>query len=165
MVALHVVDKGMDSKSLVRSVVSHGAVLVRGLRDVDEFASLASSLGSVREDIACSAGPRKPVGKRGVFTANDAPPHETICMHHEMAQCSDPPEFVLFYCDVPPCKGGYTPYISSSNVCDHFVRHFPDVASMLREEGVRYRRVYPSDTNTNCAVGKSWKERFPRYRS
>ena len=91
---------------LARAVRDRGALVLRdAARDVDGFALLAARMGSVRQDIACSAGPRARV-RDGVFTANEAPPDQYICIHHEMAQCEHPPEFVLFYCGPPPPTAG-----------------------------------------------------------
>ena len=145
---------------LARAVRDRGALVLRdAARDVDGFALLAARMGSVRQDIACSAGPRARV-RDGVFTANEAPPDQYICIHHEMAQCEHPPEFVLFYCDTPPADGGCTPCMRSSAVCADLHRRFPRVFERLRAEGVRYRRVFPSHTDDTSALGKSWRERF-----
>ena len=147
-------------EDLARIVRAHGAVLLRDpARRVAEFARLAQRLGAVRGDISCSAGPRTEVCP-GVFTANEAPPHKAIPVHHEMAQCETPPEFVLFHCEVPPTEGGCTPHIRSSKVVAELVRRFPEVAQRLRSEGVRYRRVSPARTTDASPVGKSWRQRY-----
>lgn len=135
----------------------HGAVLLRGWNfDVRDFAELAQSLGEPLRDMSCSAGPRLEV-LDGVHTANEAPPSESIPFHHEMAQCCEPPEFVLFYCETPPTSGGATPIIQSTRMAAELQRQSPPVAQKIREKHIRYVRELPGETDMSSPLGKSWR--------
>lgn len=157
-----------DSPSQTRDVRSlvheHGAVLLRGWQHVDgpsAFARLVTDCLRVspRRDMACSAGPRTDVGN-GVFTANEAPPHVSIPSHHEMAQCSNPPAYVAFYCETPPSQGGCTPILRSSDAARELRRAFPHVADRLARRGLRYTRTFPPHTDVRSPLGKSWRDTF-----
>lgn len=150
---------------ILEKVESHGAILFRGW-DVDtpeKFSQVAQSIGktdqNIRSDIACSAGPRIEI-TNGVFTANEAPCHESIPMHHEMAQCLSPPNYVLFYCSIPAKQDGSTPIIKSSDVTKEFKLRFPSCAQTLDTKKIRYVREFPRDTDMSSPLGKSWKDTF-----
>ena len=49
-----------------------------------------------------------------VYTANEAPPDQLIPFHHELAQVSNPPQYLFFYCDLPSETGGETALIDST---------------------------------------------------
>ena len=94
----------------IDAIETYGAVLFRGWRvngaiAFSQAAHAISEEHDVRLDIACSAGPRVEIVP-GVFTSNEAPPTEEIPVHHEMAQCDEPPKYVCFYCDVPSSREG-----------------------------------------------------------
>lgn len=154
-----VVHPWSDAIDLAGAVRTHGAVLLRGWEmDVPAFARLAGTLGEVRTDLACSAGPRTEVHP-GVFTANDAPPEAHIPVHHEMAQCPSPPAYVLFFCETPPA-GGAAPILPSSVLLAELADRFPDVHARLRTDGARYRRTYPARTDGASPLGKAWCDAF-----
>ena len=48
-----------------------------------------------------------------MYTSNEAPPDKPMFFHHEMAYQRDIPNYVFFYCDVPPAEGGGTPILLS----------------------------------------------------
>lgn len=156
----HRVRGKVDSASLIGKVREHGAVLIRdgGVGGVDDFSRLARELGDTSVDMSCSAGPRVDLGN-DVFTSNEAPPEESIPVHHEMAQCKEFPSYVLFFCETPAEKGGSTPVVRSSEVCDEFRERYPSLYSRLKEEGARYLREYPPFT-TSTPLGKSWRDAF-----
>lgn len=140
-------------------VKTHGAVLLRGWPfDAHEFARLARLFGEPLGRITCSAGPRLEVIEGVVFTANEAPPSESIPFHHEMAQCPTPPEFVLFACETPPARGGATPLIRSSRMAAELWRAYPKVAQRLRDRKIRYVRELPAETDMTSPLGKSWRD-------
>lgn len=150
-----------SSDHLVSNANLHGAVLVRipGGASVETFSRMAASMGNVRHDLSCSAGPRTEVYP-GIHTANDAPASVRIPVHNEMAQCPDPPAYVLFYCETPSQGGGGTPILSSKLLTNELRLHFPDVLARLREKGVRYKRTYPERLDSASPLGKSWKNAF-----
>ena len=150
--------------SVVDSLEHHGAILFRGwnINGPDEFADVTHALSEehdIRLDIACSAGPRLEIVP-GVFTSNEAPPSEDIPVHHEMAQCDDPPKYVCFFCEVPSPEGGCTPLVRSQDIACDLRSRFPDVAQRIHEKGVRYVREFPATTDMTSPLGKSWGDTF-----
>ena len=148
-------------EQILRDVRRHGAVLFRGWRidGAEGVADTVRALDVLRCDISCSAGPRVEVAP-GIFTSNEAPPWEAIPVHHEMAQCEDPPRYVCFFCDTPALVGGATPLVRSRDVARYLRRRHPEVAARLAEHGVRYVREYPARTDMTSPLGKSWRDTF-----
>jgi alpha-ketoglutarate-dependent taurine dioxygenase len=145
---------------LKNRIHEHGAVLLRGWNvDVTQFSKSSRVLGDLIPDISCSAGPRTELAQ-GVHTANEAPPCELIPFHHEMAQCSSPPKYVLFHCDIAPVSGGATPIIHSWRLAEKLKSSYPQVADKLRQRKIRYVRELPPDTDMTSPLGKSWKDTF-----
>ena len=142
----------------------HHSVLFRGWGPctAEHYAAVGAMLGQAKCDMACSAGPRVEIARHQptdtvVFTANEAPPTEVIPFHHEMAQCDNPPAFVLFFCLVEPPQGGATPIVPSHPIATYLRQHHSAVASKLKGLGVRYVRVLPYETDPSSALGKSWR--------
>jgi alpha-ketoglutarate-dependent taurine dioxygenase len=150
---------GAERERILADVAVHGAVLLRGwhVPDARAFAAVARSIGPVRHDLSCSAGPRIAVAP-GVHTANEAPPSEDIPFHHEMAQCPTPPSHVLFYCEIPPREGGATPLIHSRKLAEELRRAHPAVAARIAEKRLRYVRELPGQTDVRSPLGKSWRD-------
>lgn len=145
-----------------RTLRAHGAVVLRGdtSASAPRFAAATAALGlPVHEDLSCSAGPRVEVAA-GVFTANEAPAHVSIPVHHEMAQCAHPPGVVAFFCETPPTAGGATPLVRSETVARYLEAAHPEAAARMRLEGMCYARGYPPRTDAGSALGKSWREAF-----
>ena len=141
----------------------HHSVLFRGWGPctAEHYAAVGAMLGQAKCDMACSAGPRVEIARHQptdtvVFT-NEAPPTEVIPFHHEMAQCDNPPAFVLFFCLVEPPQGGATPIVPSHPIATYLRQHHSAVASKLKDLGVRYVRVLPYETDPSSALGKSWR--------
>ena len=147
---------------LLHLVNLHGAVLLRGWGKSSniDFSNITHALEKDNNfNMSCSAGPRIEVAPR-VFTANEAPPEDKIPFHHEMAQCDNPPAFVLFFCNTPSSSGGNTPLVSSYQACKFLRDHYPDTAEKLVSKGVQYIRVLPKNTDPTNALGKSWKDTY-----
>jgi len=152
--------------TLVQHVADFGAVLLRGWGPCGpkDFSDLNAALHEDTSfDMSCSAGPRNEVAP-GIFTANEAPPEDTIPFHHEMAQCAAPPSHISFFCEKPAAEGGATPIIMSHLVTAHLRSSHPRTAEKLQELGVRYLRVQPEATDSTSALGKSWKVTFGETR-
>lgn len=148
-----------ERNKILQLVKTHGAVLLRGwgAATPEDFSELGIALhGEDAFNMKCSAGPRTEVSP-GVFTSNEAPASERIPFHHEMAQCSSPPEHIAFFCQVPAASGGSTPIIFSHLVASFLRRAHPAFAEKLAELGVRYVRVMPGETDSSSALGKSWR--------
>lgn len=115
-------------------------------------------------DYIGGAAPRKkisvPQGDHLLFTANEAPPQEIIPFHHELAQSSNPPDYVVFYCQQEPTTGGQTPLVDSSLVYQYLHQHYPETEKKMITYGVRYKRVSPSEDDLSSPLGRSWKNTY-----
>lgn len=154
---------GLKGKEIIDTTEKHGALLLRGFSCnlPHEFSSFVSALHlepflSVGE----SAAPRKWMAPY-VYTANEAPADAQIPFHHEMAQSRYSPRYIIFYCQSPPRAGeGRTPLMASRDVAGFVRRHYPRESDRLFERGIRYIRILPPETDTESAIGKSWKDAF-----
>lgn len=115
---------------LLHLVEEYDAILLRGFHGATtamDFSNFVHALRLGSFEMGCSAAPRTNIAP-GVFTANEAPPTEPIPFHHEMAQCAERPEYVIFFCEKPAAAHGATPIIPSHAVVEHLEEHFPAVA-------------------------------------
>ena len=144
-----------------QKVDKEGAVMLRDthIDTVEKMSEFGKLFGNTNVDMSCSAGPRKSLG-RNIFTSNEAPSDKSIPPHHEMAQCENPPSYIIFFCLIPPLHGGCTPIIRSSDVALKFKVMYPDLYKRLKTEGIRYLREFPSETDLTQPLGKSWKETY-----
>jgi len=142
--------------------MKHGAVLLRGfdVNGADDFAAISRSLNCGDYSYIGGAAPRTELVPGLVFTSNESPPEEPIPFHHEMAQAPNPPNYILFYCEIESPEGGATPIIPSAEVANFFTQRHPEFAKQLAEKGVRYIRVMPEVTDPTSAQGRSWKETY-----
>ena len=133
-------------EALLQACLAHGAVLLRGLpvAGAEGFGDICRALGLQPGSMEGSAAPRKYVAE-DVFTANESPPSEPIPFHHEMAQTSNPPAYIMFYCDTPAATGGETPIVLSDEVAAYVDAAHPEFAAALRNHGVRYHRTMPEE--------------------
>jgi len=152
---------------LQQLIAEYGAVLLRdwGPCGPQDFSDINVALHKrISFDMSCSAGPRTELAP-GIFTANEAPPSDTIPFHHEMAQCDAPHAHIMFFCEVPAQEGGETPIIMSHLVTEFLRSEHPQLAEKFTRLGVRYIRVQPEHTDPSSALGKSWKIAFGETRS
>jgi len=140
----------------------HGAVLLRGfdVNGPEDFAAISRSLNCGDYSYIGGAAPRTEIVPGLVFTSNESPPEEPIPFHHEMAQAPNPPNYILFYCEIESPQGGATPIIPSAEVANFFTARFPEFSTRVAEQGVRYIRVMPEVTDPTSAQGRSWKETY-----
>lgn len=143
-------------------LIEHGAVLLRGfpVKDADLFEDLLNQSNYENMPYIGGAAPRVQVTQSRIVTANEAPATEKIPFHHEMAQVPNPPGYIFFYCDYPSETGGATSILHSSEICQRFFEINSEFAQMIEEEGVRYVRYMPEETDNSSPIGRSWKETF-----
>ncbi|MCG8417119.1 MAG: TauD/TfdA family dioxygenase [Proteobacteria bacterium] len=143
-------------------VMQHGAVLLRGfaIDTPDDFAAFVDSLGLDNMPYVGGAAVRNRVSGDRVLTANESPPSEPIPFHHEMSQVPAPPDYIVFYCDIPPAEGGETPIILSNEVYRFFHQNHPEFLRRVEELGVRYIRIMPAEDDPSSAIGRSWKSTY-----
>jgi D-xylose reductase len=88
-----------------------------------------------------------------------SPPDQPIPFHHELAQTSNPPEYIFFYCETPCASGGgQTPIIDSTAVYRFAKENHPEFIEKLRAEGARYIRTLPAVTDPLSPIGRSYQE-------
>ena len=147
---------------LHQKLIEHGAVLLRGfpVSSADAFEKLLDQTQYRNMPYIGGAAPRNKVTETRIVTANEAPASERIPFHHEMAQVPIPPGYIFFYCDIASVSGGSTSLLHSGEICQEFFAIDPPFAARVEQEGVRYTRTMPGQTDTNSPIGRSWRETF-----
>jgi alpha-ketoglutarate-dependent taurine dioxygenase len=137
--------------ALRAAVVQHGSLLVRGLglRDAAETEAVFRTLGSLMIEKEAFAPRRK--YSPGVYSASKWPPHQHMCMHHELSYGIEFPGLMLFACLVAPTDRGETPMADS-----------PAVLKALPTELIeRFERVgWMLIRNYNDEIGASIADAF-----
>lgn len=102
--------------ALRAAVAEHGSLLVRGLglRDVDQTGSVFRQLAGLMVEKEAYA-PRRSYSN-GVYSSTKWPPHQGMCMHHELSYTLEFPSLMLFACLTAPTDGGATPVADSPTV-------------------------------------------------
>jgi alpha-ketoglutarate-dependent taurine dioxygenase len=151
-----------DRRALLERAAEHGAVLLRGkgVATPEDFDAVVAALDIETMPYIGGAAVRNRVVGDRVVTANESPPSEPIPFHHEMAQVPEPPDYVIFYCDVPPTSGGETPIVLSNEAYRFVEGRFPAFLARLEAHGVRYVRVLPEEDDPSSAIGRSWKSTY-----
>lgn len=106
-----------DHRHALRAAVAeHGSLLVRGLglRDGAETGAVFRQLASPMIEREAYA-PRRSYSP-GVYSSTKWPPHQPMCMHHELSYRLEFPGLMLFACLVAPTDGGATPVADSPTV-------------------------------------------------
>ena len=146
--------------SLNEKAAEHGAVLFRGFplqtdQDLDRFIA-AFDLPNFTYEDSLSNAVRTNRTER-VFTANEAPPHVNICLHHEMAQTPIYPSRLFFFCEQPAEQGGTTPLCRSDVLFDRLTRQLPQFAADCANRGLLYSHVMPAADDAASGMGRSWQ--------
>ncbi|GLJ48167.1 hypothetical protein SUGI_1017090 [Cryptomeria japonica] len=134
-----------------------GAILFRGfgLKSAEDFNSFVEALGWEEQPYKGPA-PRKNIVGR-VWSANEAPLHQHIFFHHEMALTKEFPSKIIFYCEVAPPEGGETAIVQSHRVAAHMEHNFPEVVQQLDTNGIFTHTLLPKNDNLGYFLGKSWQ--------
>lgn len=143
-------------------LIAHGAILFRGfpVPSADAFEQFLDMTDYQNMPYVGGAAPRTQVTQSRIVTANESPATEKIPFHHEMAQTPTPPGYIFFYCDKAPATGGATSILHSGEICEKFFEIDPAFAGSIEQQGVRYIRYMPAETDTGSAIGRSWKDTF-----
>lgn len=151
-----------NKEALHGLLIKHGAVLFRGFPVGSSaiFEDMLNQTDYRNMPYVGGAAPRTQVTASRIVTANESPATETIPFHHEMAQVPTPPGYIFFYCETASETGGATSILHSGEICKKLFEIDPDVARKIEEQGVRYIRVMPEETDNGSAIGRSWKETF-----
>jgi hypothetical protein len=77
-----------------------------------------------------------------------------------MAQVPLYPKELLFYCDLPPSKGGETPILQSDVIFEKVQEKYPQFVQKLLELGVVYTRIIPKEDDPSSPIGRGWVNTF-----
>jgi len=143
-------------------LIKHGAVLFRDFAapTPQTFEDVLDNTDFKNMPYVGGAAPRSQVTSSRIVTANESPASEKIPFHHEMAQVPNPPGYIFFYCDIAADEGGATSILHSAEIYNKFAANNPQFAEKIEHQGVRYIRVMPEVTDTESAIGRSWKDTF-----
>lgn len=145
----------------LEALAQHGAILFRGfsVATAEDFDAWIAAFGleSFTYEASLSNAVRRNRTPR-VFTANEAPAHVEIFLHHEMAQTPLFPRRLFFCCEQAPNSGGATPLRRSDQLLKELESALPDLINACRKHGVRYTHVMPAETDTASGQGRSWRD-------
>jgi hypothetical protein len=147
-------------EELCRIAERGGAVLFRGfpLRTAEEFDAFVAAFNLHNFPYEDSLSNAVRVNKTvRVFTANEAPPSVTICLHHEMAQTPLVPAKLFFFCEKPAETGGATSLCRSDVLWERIEMATPEFAQNCVKKGLRYSHVMPSQNDSGSGMGRSWR--------
>jgi hypothetical protein len=139
-------------ESLLAGVAEHGALLIRGLALHN-----ASEVGAILEGLAMAPvtereafAPRQTYAE-GVYSSSKWPPHQPMCMHHELSYTLDFPALMVFACLEAPTEGGATAVADAAAV----LSSLPDeLTERFEREGWLLTRSY------NGEIGATLSEAF-----
>lgn len=143
---------GAHRHALRTAVVTHGALLVRGLGLRD-----TAQVGAVLAEITdAPAAEREPFAPRrahapGLYSSTTWPANQQMCMHHEMSYTLEFPGLVLFACLREPSAGGRTGVADAATVLDALPR---DLVARFERQGWVLRRTYSEE------IGAAWQAAF-----
>ena len=149
-------------EELHNKLIQHGAILFRGfpVESANDFEAMLNHSRYKNMPYVGGAAPRNQVTESRIITANESPASEKIPFHHEMAQVPNPPGYIFFYCETASETGGATSILHSAEICETFRNIDENFFNKVEEQGVRYIRIMPNDTDTSSAIGRSWRETF-----
>lgn len=138
-----------------------GGLRIRGLhaiRTAEHFNQVVAHVTPKLRDYLGGTSPRERVHGR-VMTATYTPDSWSILLHQEMAYMVNLPDRISFFCERPAEKGGESTYADMRAVL-RAVR--PEVASRLKQHGLRLCRTVPSASTLHLKPGvkKPWNEVF-----
>ena len=151
------VDANREKLSAQLSV--HGAILLRGFginnaQDFDQLIGAFAWPNFTYVDSLSNAVRRNRTER--VFTANEAPAHVSIFLHHEMAQTPIYPSRLLFCCEQAADIGGATPICRSDILLNRLRKEAPNFVAMCLAKGVRYSQTMPLHDDLGSGQGRSW---------
>lgn len=149
--------------TLDRQAKNNGTVLFRDFplatdQDLDRFIRAFGYPNFAYEDSLSNAVRVNRTDR--VFTANEAPPEVTICLHHEMAQTPVYPSRLFFFCEQPAEQGGATPLCRSDILFERLLNEFPEFIADCESKGLLYTNIMPAENDPTSGMGRSWQSTF-----
>ncbi|KAB8235663.1 TauD/TfdA family dioxygenase [Aspergillus alliaceus] len=131
------------NQTFTKQLARHGALLFRGLpiHNATDFSKFAHAFGYKPHEIIGIVVDR-PCLAPNVAPANEAPKEVQIYNHNESPQVPHAPEYIFFYNQRAPKKGGETPISSSLELFRRAQVEVPEFIDQLAEKGVLSRVVY-----------------------
>ena len=143
-----------QEKPLIRKLLSvFGAILFRGfsIKGIDDFELLAVATTSDNwVEYLEASSPRDHV-KNNTSTSTHYNNKFTILFHNEKSYSAVWPQYVFFYCDVPPEIGGETPISDCRAI-------YNDIPEEIREKFQAKKLMYVRRFSNN--MGIPWKKAF-----
>ncbi|KAL4756471.1 uncharacterized protein BDW70DRAFT_154180 [Aspergillus foveolatus] len=151
------------TKTLTSLLAKHGTLLFRGLpiHSASDFSAFAHAFGFSPHEIIGIVVDR-PLLAPNVAPANEAPKEVRIYNHNESPQVPHAPEYVFFYANRAPKKGGETPISSSLELFHRARAEIPEFIDLLAEKGVKssvtytVERQYVGGSTLRQAFGKEF---------
>ncbi len=139
-------------------VDTKGGLLIRntGIKDTKQYGKFLASIEFSHHSYVGGTNPRTEKGS-GVYTAVDLPPPITIHSHQEMSYLDTIPDYVSFYCQLPPNNGQKTNLFVDMR---QFTANLPnELKARYRGKRARLQRTLPSAEREDFSQGeKSWQE-------
>ena len=139
-------------------VDTKGGLLIRntGIKDTRQYGEFLASIEFSHHSYVGGTNPRTEMGN-GVYTAVDRPPSITIHSHQEMSYLDTIPDYVSFYCELPPNNGQKTNLFVDMR---EFTANLPnELKSRYRGRRARLQRTLKSSEQEAFSQGeKSWQE-------
>jgi alpha-ketoglutarate-dependent taurine dioxygenase len=151
------------TETLTSLLAKHGTLLFRGLpiHSASDFSAFAHAFGFSPHEIIGIVVDR-PLLAPNVAPANEAPKEVRIYNHNESPQVPHAPEYVFFYANRAPNKGGETPISSSLELFHRTRSEIPEFIDLLAEKGVKssvtytVERQYVGGSTLRQAFGKEF---------
>ncbi|MER5830714.1 TauD/TfdA family dioxygenase [Streptomyces sp. NPDC002130] len=142
-----------DRRDTLRELVAEqGALVVRGL-GLRTPADVGSVLRQVAEHpvVEREAFAARDRHADGVYTSSAWPPHQPMCMHHELSYALECPGLMLFACLEPPVEGGATAVADATAVLHALPA---DLVERFAREGWLLTRAY--NEGIGATLGQSF---------
>jgi alpha-ketoglutarate-dependent taurine dioxygenase len=148
--------------ALRAAVVTHGAVLVRGLElgSVAEVTAVFHQLGRLTIEKEAFAARRH--YSEGVYSSTKWPPNQPMCLHHEQSYALAPPALMLFACLAAPTAGGATMLADAGAVLEALPA---ELVARFEREGWLLARSYHEELGASIAsaFGSEERDAVERY--
>ncbi|CAI7650922.1 unnamed protein product [Penicillium glandicola] len=128
---------------LTKKLARHGTLLFRDLpiHNAEDFSKFAHAFGYKPHEII-GIVVNRPLLAPNVAPANEAPKEVLIYNHNESPQVPHAPEYIFFYGNRAPSKGGESPISSSLELFNRAQQEIPEFIAELAEKGVLSKVTY-----------------------
>ncbi|TQN74595.1 Clavaminate synthase-like protein [Colletotrichum shisoi] len=148
-----------------KKLALHGTLLFRDLpiHDAEEFSRFAHSFGYKPHEIIGIVVDRQLLAPN-VAPANESPKEVLIYNHNESPQVPHAPEYIFFFSQKAPSKGGETPISSSLELFHRAGEEIPDFIDELAQKGIvskvtyKFDKQYAGGSTLRQAFGKDFSD-------